>query len=510
MNGRIVRPVLRRIAQGRGGWKTLRPLTLVVVILSSLSIAFAAETRQTAAQKKDAAIKAASTLTDQKWDSIYERCKPWTVNIHSTRADSEGETGDLLGCGIVFNKYGYVITTSRVMHQATSTTAKLLDGRTFPLTLLGLNDRLDLAVAKIEPDETFVPASLREEDDLMVGEMVLAMGYSPKGRLPLSPGIISAVGRPGFYECGGGRVEYASMIQTDGRISELHSGAPLVNVMGEVIGMVLGSHPDADGVKFSLPMDTIFESLPQMLDVQRVRCFELGMTVEVHGPMAGTVTRVETGSPADIAGVRAYSNVIAVDGRPLRIGLDFYHAVALHEAGGKLELELLTAGKLARAVVTLGEARPRQAEEVEGLVGGINVQYYEGEWTGLPRFESLTPVHSGVAESIGLGSHAGKDQFGLTFTGYIKVPQDGVYTFYLASDDGSRVSIGRKLVVNNDGLHGDTWAWGSISLAAGLHRISVEYFERSGGDRLTVCYDGPGIPKGPVPPSALLRVEKKE
>jgi len=96
------------------------------------------------------------------------------------------------------------------------------------------------------------------------------------------------------------------------------------------------------------------------------------------------------------------------------------------------------------------------------------------------------------------------DGFGFEYTGYILIPADGVYLFSLASDDGSRLTIGGTTVVDNDGLHGSAEKEGRIALAAGFHPLRLAYFERDGGDELTVSVKGPGMKKQPVPDGMLF------
>ena len=82
-------------------------------------------------------------------------------------------------------------------------------------------------------------------------------------------------------------------------------------------------------------------------------------------------------------------------------------------------------------------------------------------------------------------------------------PRTGVYTFHAGSDDGSRLYIGDRLVVDNDGLHPMQQSSGEIALEKGRHRIVVAFFERGGVERLRVEYAGPGIKRQPIPTSAL-------
>jgi hypothetical protein len=135
-------------------------------------------------------------------------------------------------------------------------------------------------------------------------------------------------------------------------------------------------------------------------------------------------------------------------------------------------------------------------------VPGIRYAYYEGEWDSLPSFGAMTPAGEGVLADISFSPRRQEERFAFVYDGYVTVPTDGVYTFYVASDDGSRLSIDGSVVADNDYLHGMQEAHGVVPLGAGPHHLRVEFFEKTGGDDLRVSFEGPGITKRPVPASA--------
>ncbi len=137
-------------------------------------------------------------------------------------------------------------------------------------------------------------------------------------------------------------------------------------------------------------------------------------------------------------------------------------------------------------------------------------EYFHGTWDELPDFDKLEPVSSGEIESLDISRRDRKEFFGFRFTGYVTVPRDGVYKFYVASDDGSRMYIGRDLVVDNDGLHGSVEAMGQIALEKGSHPVTVCFFQKSGGVDFEVSYSGPGIIKKSVPASSLFHAKQKK
>lgn len=148
----------------------------------------------------------------------------------------------------------------------------------------------------------------------------------------------------------------------------------------------------------------------------------------------------------------------------------------------------------------------REPENPADAVVGLDYRYYEGNWTQLPDFTALTPVKTGTASVPDVSMRNRDDFFGLRFTGYVNVPADGVYTFYSASDDGSKLFIGNTAVVNHDGTHPQTEQSGTIGLKAGKHAITVVYFENAGGEGLNVSYSGPNVDKQVIPASAFYRV----
>ncbi|UCE20823.1 MAG: alpha-L-fucosidase [Candidatus Aminicenantes bacterium] len=169
-------------------------------------------------------------------------------------------------------------------------------------------------------------------------------------------------------------------------------------------------------------------------------------------------------------------------------------------------------GQAISAVVgkTFRKVVPRAADATVKLAPGLHFEYFHGTWDNLPDFDELAPVSSGEVESFDISRRDRKEHFGFRFTGYITVPRDGVYKFYVASDDGSRLFIGRDLVVDNDGLHGSVEVMGRIALEKGSHPITVGFFQKTGGVDFEVSYSGPRIEKQTIPASSLFHARQKK
>ena len=131
----------------------------------------------------------------------------------------------------------------------------------------------------------------------------------------------------------------------------------------------------------------------------------------------------------------------------------------------------------------------------EGQEKCVTYAYFEGEWKLLPDFSQLQPAHSGRAYEIHLDGveNRREDHYAIRFEGLIRVDLAGAYTFYVRSDDGTKLYIDGTEVVNNDGSHGALEKSGEIVLETGTHSVVVEYFEDYGGEHLEVHYKGPGV-----------------
>ncbi|KAF0139713.1 MAG: alfA5 [Stygiobacter sp.] len=147
------------------------------------------------------------------------------------------------------------------------------------------------------------------------------------------------------------------------------------------------------------------------------------------------------------------------------------------------------------AQTTFTKVDPANAVMVNNTANGLKYKYFEGDWNELPDFDKMKPVAEGTVSNFSYSTRKTIDQFGFEYTGFIKVPQEAVYTFFTASDDGSRLFIDDQLVVDNDKLHGTQEKQGLIALEAGLHKIKVTFFEKSGGDELKVYIKGGGLEK---------------
>ncbi|MDN3657142.1 glycoside hydrolase family 97 catalytic domain-containing protein [Ferruginibacter paludis] len=124
---------------------------------------------------------------------------------------------------------------------------------------------------------------------------------------------------------------------------------------------------------------------------------------------------------------------------------------------------------------------------------GLSATVYEGQWKLMPDFKQLSNGKTSVVSVPDLSLlSTPKEYYAVQFSGYIKVPVTGVYSFYILSDDGSQIFIDDTFVADNNGCHGDLEKSGEKALAAGLHRFTVNYFQNGSGQSLQVFMKAPG------------------
>jgi hypothetical protein len=135
---------------------------------------------------------------------------------------------------------------------------------------------------------------------------------------------------------------------------------------------------------------------------------------------------------------------------------------------------------------------------------GLHYDYFERFFVTTEDLETVEPLSSGITTGFNFDRKQKENYFGFRFTGYIKVPADGLYHFYLRSNDGSRLFIDDKELIENDGNHGSVEEPGAIGLKAGLHKIKVNYMQCGGGKTLNVSWAGKGFKRHEISAGELF------
>ena len=240
-----------------------------------------------------------------------------------------------LGSGFIVSADGVILTNDHVIRDAERIMVTLPDGRDFEAELLGADQLTDVAVLRIRGTDLPV-APVGTSEGLLIGEWSLAIG-NPFGNLfsnsepSVTVGVISGTGRH-IIPDDEDRVVYLGMIQTDASINPGNSGGPLVNSLGEVIGVnssIFSRSGGSEGLGFAIPIDRAIRVANNLLSSGEVKRAWLGFDVDtgeedIWGRTHGVaVSSVSPSSPAARAEISRGDRVVTANGKALRTLLDF-------------------------------------------------------------------------------------------------------------------------------------------------------------------------------------------
>jgi serine protease Do len=249
--------------------------------------------------------------------------------------------------------------------------------------VVGSDEVNDLALLRIRlpRGERALPvAPLGNSDGLMIGEWVIAIG-NPFGFLLSNPepsvsaGVVSAIGR-NILGGNGERSYSLDMIQTDASINPGNSGGPLVNALGEVIGVnssILSSSGGSEGLGFAIPINRARRIAMDLADDGRYRRAWIGAQVEAvrtEGPRrlaAVRISSVEAGSPAERAGLRTGMRVVGIGAQRVRTPLDWQAGLLNAAYGEPLEVRVMEGGRERTIRVQPGDVPSVNAERIQAL-----------------------------------------------------------------------------------------------------------------------------------------------
>ena len=264
-----------------------------------------------------------------------------------------------LGSGFIVRSDGAILTNAHVVAGATRISVAMKDGTTYAARLVGIDETNDLAVLKIDARNLPV-APLGSSSNLMIGEWAIAIG-NPYGFIlantepSVTVGVVSGTGRNVAAQSEGAGV-YVDMVQTDASINPGNSGGPLVNALGEVIGVnssIFSPSGGSVGIGFAIPINRARRVAEDLLAHGVVRHPWIGLQPVLSrgpgptSPSAGVVVgSVVPGSPAARAGIQPGDELVSIDGTPAA-KLDVVGASRLLEGppGSKTALVLRRSGK---------------------------------------------------------------------------------------------------------------------------------------------------------------------
>jgi S1-C subfamily serine protease len=297
-----------------------------------------------------------------------------------------------LGSGVIIDEAGYLVTNDHVVRRATRVRVRVGDeagGKEYEAKLVGENSHSDIALLKIEAKagETFRAVRFAADDDLLLGETVLALGNPFGLGGSVSRGILSSKSRRPQVENGPMGLE--DWLQTDAAINPGNSGGPLINLRGELIGLNVAVFREGQGIGFAVPVRRVTEALAE-LAAPELKQFWFGARVR-PGRAGLVVSSLEPSSPAERAGLKAGDTILTVDGRAPQGYLDFVRSIGA--AGDRRDLGL---------TVQRGTARQELALRLVRASSVFNAQLVKQK-LGM----SVQEITPDLAERLGLATDRG-------------------------------------------------------------------------------------------------------
>lgn len=355
-----VRPAVRRRRR-----RHLSVAWVVPIVLASLGAGFAGGVlgARSASDDRipDAGLPTAGTSAqpvDRSPESVAGVASgvlPSVVSIEVETADGVGS-----GSGFVLRQDGYVLTNNHVVSGAGDDEVVVLlsDGSEHAARVVGATAEYDLAVLKIDV-AGLVPLALGDSDAIVVGDPVVAVG-APLGLVgTVTTGIVSALNRPVVAGDDSSQA-FINAIQTDAAINPGNSGGPLVNAVGEVVGINsaiaqppgrLSGASGSIGLGFAIPSNQARRTAEQLIETGAATYPVIGVLLDERYSGEGVQVYVEdppdteavvAGGPADLAGVRRGDVILAIDGRPVTAPAELIVAIRAREPGDTVVLRVRT------------------------------------------------------------------------------------------------------------------------------------------------------------------------
>jgi serine protease DegQ len=318
-----------------------------------------------------AAGNSAAAALSVSYRTAVERAATSVLTVHSARTVARGPLGlggrrllaQGLGSGVLLDADGFVVTNNHVVQDANELAVALPDGTLRPTRLIGSDPDSDLALLKIDASG-LQPIVIGDLKSVAVGDVVLAVGNPLGVGQTVTQGIISAMGRKGI-----GINPIENFIQTDAAINPGNSGGALIDTAGRLIGInsaILSRGGGSEGIGFAIPVDLTQKVVESLKKNGRVARGWLGVSTGPNPRGGGAlVVAVQRGAPADRAGIAPGDAIVRLGDSEIQQPEDLAGAVLEHEAGSRVQVELMRDGQRVRVEVELGR-RPALRRQQPG------------------------------------------------------------------------------------------------------------------------------------------------
>jgi serine protease Do/serine protease DegQ len=304
-----------------------------------------------------------------------------------------------VGSGVIISPEGYIITNHHVVQgmrgaEADEIRVQLNDGAEYEAELVGSDEKTDIAVLKVEADESLPTVTIADSDKLRVGDVVFAIGNPLDVGLTATQGIVSATGRHQF-----GRVlgpgSYEDFIQTDAAINLGNSGGALVDAWGRLVGIntaIVSRSGGSIGIGFAIPMNMVLNVATNLIETGKVPRGMLGLfpanldrdMAEAFGlesTRGALVNQVQEDSPAARAGIQHGDVILRVDGIEIDSAQQLRLEVSQMMPGSEVIVELVRQDETLEIPVVLGSlsGEPVSRTGAGGYVRGVLMRELDAE-----------------------------------------------------------------------------------------------------------------------------------
>lgn len=315
-----------------GHWLVRWPLVLCAAAFGTGSQAQVTHAEPRDDVRRDATVeateKALPSVVNIATTRIVEYRDPYQdmfLRFYGRRAPVEQrENPEGIGSGVIIDEDGYILTNFHVLRRASRVYVKLNDGRVIEADPLVFTAHKDVALLKLraKPGEKFPAIKLAKDDDLLLGETVLALGNPYGLGTSVTRGILSSKARRPVAE--NEPLSTQDWLQTDADINPGNSGGPLINLRGELIGINVAVYRESlgMGVGFTIPVKHVSAALAEFFAPEITDGMWFGALVTgFNSPL--TIASIKPGSPAEKAGLRAGQRILQVNGESPRGLVDF-------------------------------------------------------------------------------------------------------------------------------------------------------------------------------------------
>ncbi|HEY3809595.1 MAG TPA: DegQ family serine endoprotease [Steroidobacteraceae bacterium] len=288
-----------------------------------------------------------------------------------------------IGSGFIISADGYILTNAHVVANASKITVKLTDRREFDGKVIGVDERTDVAVIKIAAKGNLPVVRIGDSSKLRPGQWVLAIG-SPFGfENSVTAGVISATARSNVGEGGNG---YVPFIQSDVAVNPGNSGGPLFNLDGEVVGInsqIYSRSGGYEGISFAIPIAVANNVAEQLIKNGHVSRGRIGVTIQevtaataenfgLDRPRGAAVASVESGGPADKAGIEPLDIILSVNGKQIDTSDQLPPLIAEIKPGQTAQLEIWRDKAIKHISVTVEELKEKTSVAKASHAGNGN------------------------------------------------------------------------------------------------------------------------------------------